>query len=365
VNSAFLKPAVFPVIYRSCEMKRLSCFLALMACSTAVAQTPAAPQAETKAGAAQAAPAKKGEARREERQADRAAAQQKKKQVTLPTPTAEISYGEQPRQKIWFWKAETTQPTPLLFFIHGGGWNGGDHTAVAGLLSPMLKEGISVASIEYRLVPEAQDVEPPVKAPLHDAARALQVVRSKAQEWNIDKTRIAASGGSAGACSSLWLAFHDDMADPNSPDPVARESTRLMTAAVTGAQTTLDPAQMKEWTPNSKYGAHAFKITAPADQSMTVFEAFLAKRNEIMPWIKEYSPYHNVSQGDPPIYLIYAAPPALGQDAKDPTHTANFGVKLQEHCKANGVECELMYPGAPKVKHESVAAYLIDVLKTK
>jgi acetyl esterase/lipase len=350
-------------------MKRLSCFLAMMVCSTAVAQNESAPKTEAKAPAAQAAPATpatpaaKAPTRREARQADRAANQQQKKQVPLPTPTAEIAYGDHPRQKIWYWKADTTEPAPLLFFIHGGGWRGGDHTSVASLLSPMLKEGISVASIEYRYVQQAQEVEPPVKAPLHDAARALQVVRSKAKEWNIDKTRIAASGGSAGACSSLWLAFHDDLADSNSSDPIARESTRLTAAAVTGAQTTLDPAQMKEWTPNSKYGAHAFKITAPADKSQTEFETFLASRDKIMPWIKEYSPYHNVSQGDPPIYMIYSGPPNLGQDEKDPTHTANFGVKLQEHCKANGVECELMYPGAKNVTHPTVAAYLIDVLK--
>ncbi|MEO2047672.1 MAG: hypothetical protein ABGX16_13990 [Pirellulales bacterium] len=56
---------------------------------------------------------------------------------------------------------------------------------------------------------------------MHDAARALQLVRSKATEWNIDKQRIGASGGSAGACSSLWLAFHPDMANPASSDPVA------------------------------------------------------------------------------------------------------------------------------------------------
>ncbi|MFN9957315.1 MAG: alpha/beta hydrolase, partial [bacterium] len=100
----------------------------------------------------------------------------------------------------------------------------------------------------------ADGVIPPVRGPLHDAARALQFVRSKADEWNIDKTRIAASGSSAGACTSLWLAFHPDLADPNSRDPIARESTRLLCAAVSGAQTTLDPRQMKEWTPNSRYG---------------------------------------------------------------------------------------------------------------
>lgn len=58
---------------------------------------------------------------------------------------------------------------------------------------------------------------------------ALQFVRSKAKEWNIDKTRIGAAGESAGDCSSLWLASHDDLADPESEDSVARELTRHYT----------------------------------------------------------------------------------------------------------------------------------------
>jgi acetyl esterase/lipase len=65
-----------------------------------------------------------------------------------------------------------------------------------------------------------------------DGGRAVQFARSKAKEWNIDKARIAATGGSAGAGISLWLAFRDDLADPKSDDPVARESTRLTCAAV-------------------------------------------------------------------------------------------------------------------------------------
>src|SRR6185295_17550271 len=106
----------------------------------------------------------------------------------------------------------------------------------------------SVVSVEYRFVPQAQaaGVKPPVEWPLRDAARALQFVRSKAVEWNLDKKRIGATGGSAGACSSLWLAFHNDLADPKSADPIARESTRLWCAAVLGAQTSLDPRQLKE-----------------------------------------------------------------------------------------------------------------------
>ncbi len=147
-------------------------------------------------------------------------------------------------------------------FTAVAGWGA---TRTASIRKPYLEAGISVAAVNYRYISQAQDVSPPVKAPLHDAARALQFVRSKAGEWNIDKTRIGANGGSAGACSSLWLAFHDDLADAKSDDPIARESTRLWCAAVDGAQTTLDPQQMKDWTPNSGYGGHAFVQGRPGE----------------------------------------------------------------------------------------------------
>lgn len=287
----------------------------------------------------------------------------------LPNPTEyDVAYGPHPKQVLHFWKAKSDRPTPLLLFIHGGGWMaGGRLSGVTPMLPVLLDAGISVASVEYRFIPEAtkDGVVPPVKGPLHDAARALQLVRSKAAEWNIDKQRIGACGGSAGACSSLWLAFHPDMADPNSADPIARESTRLWCAAVTGAQTTLDPQQMKDWTPNSRYGGHAFGFMADPAKRDSQFAEFLAGREKILPWIAEYSPYALVTSDDPPVYLIYSTPPALGQEQKDPTHTSNFGVKLQERCKAEGVACELVYPGAPDVKHATLQDYLLEKLRAK
>ncbi len=285
-----------------------------------------------------------------------------------PPTLANVAYGSHERQVLDFYKADSSRPTPLLFFIHGGGWVAGDKRAV-GQLDKYLAAGISVVSINYRFTTQAQaaGVKPPVEWPLRDAARALQFVRNKAAEWNIDKKRIAASGGSAGACSSLWLAFHDDLADPKSDDPVSRESTRLWCAAVVGAQTTLDPQQMKEWIPNSRYGGHAFSFMSdPKDTNTrdTQFARFLAARAEILPWIRQYSPFEHVTADDPPIYLYYSAPPALGQEQKDPTHSANFGVKLHEKCKSVGVRCELVYPGAPDVKHPTVIDYLLDQLKS-
>lgn len=293
------------------------------------------------------------------------AAAKKTAPVPQPKPTAaNVPYGKHERQVLDFWQAESASPTPLLFYIHGGGWQAGDKNRTGGI-EGYLKSGISVVAINYRFIPQAtaDGVVPPVKGPLHDAARALQFVRSKAKEWNIDKQRIGASGGSAGACSSLWLAFHPDLADAQSADPIARESTRLWCAAVNGAQTTLDPAQMKEWTPNSKYGGHAFGFKGDAEKKLSQFDEFLAKRDTILPWIAEYSPYALVTSDDPPIWLGYGAPPELGKEQKDPTHTANFGLKLKEHCQKNGVACELVYSGAPGVKHATAQDFLIATLK--
>lgn len=270
---------------------------------------------------------------------------------------ANVPYGKHPKQVIDFYKAESDKPTPLVLYIHGGGWRGGSKNGAP--VAPFLSKGISVVSVEYRFTQEAveEGVEPPVKAPLHDAARALQFVRSKAKEWNIDKERIGATGGSAGACTSLWLAFHDDLADKESSDPVARESTRLTCAAVNGAQTSLDPKQMKQWMPNSTYGGHAFGL-AP-------FAAFLEGREKILPWIKEYSPYELVTKDDPAVGLYYRAAPAMGESQPDPTHSANFGVGLQEKCKEAGVECHLIYPGAENVKYPTFDSFLIGKLTEK
>ncbi len=275
-------------------------------------------------------------------------------------PDENVSYGSHRMQVIYFWRAKSDQPTPLLVYIHGGGWSGGDRSVARHMLQPALDAGISVASIEYRTIKDStQDgLVPPVMGPMFDCARALQFCRSKAKEWNLDKTKVGLAGGSAGACTSLWLAFHDDLADPQSADPIARESTRVVCAAVSGAQTTLDPHQMREWTPNSKYGAHAFGIAADANTKTSSFQMFYNARENILPWIKDYSPYELVTNDDPPVGLFYSAPPNLGQEEKDPTHTANFGVKLKEHCDAKHVACDLVYPGAPKVKHPTDSDYI-------
>ncbi len=293
------------------------------------------------------------------------AAQEKKEKKPAPkqpTPTvAKLAYGTHERQVLDFWQAKSDKPTPLVVYIHGGSWQAGDKSGMRGTdIQDFLDAGISVAAINYRYVKQAValKIEPPVKAPLEDAARALQLIRSKSAEWNLNKKRVGATGGSAGACSSLWLAFHDDFADPKSIDPIARESTRLYCAAVDGAQTSLDPKELREWIPNYIYGGHAFGFAK--------FDDFHANRDKVLQWLKEYSPIEHVTKDDPPIFMNYAGqkvPPVLGEKQTDPTHSAVMGLKLEEKLKAVGVEVILVYPGRTHPEYKNSAAYLIDRLR--
>lgn len=265
-----------------------------------------------------------------------------------------VPYGEHPRQVLDFYQAESETPTPVVFYIHGGGWRNGDKKTNP---QAFLEKGISVAAINYRYVTNGveEKVDPPVKAPLEDAARALQFVRSKATEWNIDKDKIGATGGSAGACSSLWLAFHDDMAASDSEDPIARESTRLYCAAVNGAQVSLDPKELREWMPNYNYGAHAFGLGG--------FQELIDERESVLPWIQEYSPIEHVSQDDPPIGLFYVGEvPVVGASPKDPTHSGIMGVKLAERLNEVDVDVVLVTPGVEKPEYRNSTEYLIDRL---
>src|SRR5437899_8020126 len=85
-----------------------------------------------------------------------------------PPDLANVSYGPHERNVLDLWKAKSDRPTPLVIFIHGGGFTQGDKSAVNPvLLDTSLKEGISVASINYRYSTQA-----PYPAPMADSARA-------------------------------------------------------------------------------------------------------------------------------------------------------------------------------------------------
>lgn len=148
-------------------------------------------------------------------------------------------YGPHERNTFDIWLADSDRPTPLVIYIHGGGFVGGDKSRYYDSEDWLrfLDAGISVASINYRFMNE-----PPygILSSMKDSKRCLQFIRYNAEKYNIDKTKIACSGGSAGAGTALWLAFSEDMADVFNDDPVLRESTRVVCAGAFATQATYD-----------------------------------------------------------------------------------------------------------------------------
>ena len=79
-----------------------------------------------------------------------------------------------------------------------------------------------------------------------DVARAVQYLRSHAQRFKLDAPRPGLAGSSAGGCTALRLAFHDDLAKPFA-GALAAASTRPAAVLALDAQTTLDPPEVIRW----------------------------------------------------------------------------------------------------------------------
>ncbi|MGE3313562.1 MAG: alpha/beta hydrolase fold domain-containing protein [Planctomycetaceae bacterium] len=247
---------------------------------------------------------------------------------------ANVSYGPHARNILDFWKAEGEGPRPLLVYIHGGGWVAGDKKQDEGSVKPFLDRGISVAAINYRLT--ATD---PLPAPVHDAARAIQFLRSKGDEWKIRKDRIAVTGGSAGACSSMWLLFHDDLADPNSADPVLRESTRVCAALANAGQTSIDPKVIEGWLgPNVLKHRMIWMSVGEPDMA-----AALKNYDNHHKMYVEFSPYNHVDKNDPPLFMTYSTSTQLpSKDGGHGIHHPEYGLRLKQKSDEVGHECHLV-----------------------
>lgn len=255
-------------------------------------------------------------------------------QAQLKPAVQDISYGPHERNKLDVWQAKSDTPTPLLIFIHGGGWAGGDKADIPPKLrSFMLAHGVSVASINYRYSTQAI-----LPAPVHDAARAVQFLRSKAGEWKLDPLRFGAYGISAGATTTLWLACHDDLADSRGADAVSRQSTRLQAAVGLSPQTCLVPDIVVSWV-GQEVLRHPMMARAVGAKKLDDL------RNPSAAWLKllrEFSAIEHLSSDDPP--LLISNPRMEPLPATTPgsaIHHGIFGIKLRERAQAVGSTCIL------------------------
>lgn len=251
--------------------------------------------------------------------------------ITTPSATFENApYGNHYKNKLDVWLPKNAKSkTPVVIYMHGGGWINGNmvDARISGSLEKLLANDIAVICIQYRLISDAnaQNVYPPVKAPLDDVVKAIEFVKNNAQKWNLDVSKIALSGGSAGACSALYASLWNNC------------ELGIKLVAPSRPQTSLDPKQMKDWIPNINYGAGAFGVKG--------FKNFLAKRNELIPIIEKYSPVSLLEKCDskkaPKFILQYDQKEKRGDIPKDPIHSMLFGELFQQVCKKKNIDCQI------------------------
>jgi acetyl esterase len=270
-----------------------------------------------------------------------------------PKPDAEnVRYGPHELNVLDLWLAKRDGSTPLVLFIHGGGFRSGDKSDLpADRLKMLLANGFSVASLNYRLTDSA-----PMPAAYLDCGRALQFLRANAAKWNLDSKRVASTGVSAGAAISMWLAFHDDLAEPSSDDTVARQSTRLNAIAVENGQSSVDPRfAEKIGIPRPNFERHPgflsfYGITAEEIDTPKAYKLY-----------DEASPITYLTADDPPALLDYGSP---NEEVTEKTplelivHHPKFGIAVKERMDKLGIECIVQYEGQRSGQRVTVADFL-------
>ena len=204
----------------------------------------------------------------------------------------------------------TKEPTPVLMYIHGGGWVGGDKNATLMQLMPYFEMGWAVVNVEYRL--GRVSLAP---AAVEDCRCALRWVISKAKDYNFDINKIVVTGHSAGGHLSLTTGMLPASAGLDRQCPGNNEELKV--AAIVNWFGITDVGDLLDG-PNMK----TYAVT---------WMGSMTNRDEIA---KRVSPLSYVRPGLPPILTIHG-------DA-DPTVPYAHAVRLHEALNKAGVSNQLL-----------------------
>jgi acetyl esterase/lipase len=119
---------------------------------------------------------------------------------------ADISYGDDPRQRLDIYVPEGQGPFPVIVFAYGGSWDSGSKNDYGFVGRALASRGFVVAIPDYRLVPT---VLYPVF--VDDVAAAIGWVNAHAAEFGGNADRLFAMGHSAGAYNVVQAVLRNNL----------------------------------------------------------------------------------------------------------------------------------------------------------
>lgn len=260
-----------------------------------------------------------------------------------------VSYGPYARNTLDVYRPETSNRTPAVIYMHGGGYRRGDKQQF-GQFPLELKElcaqaGITFISANYRFIETD-----PFPAPMEDGKRAIQFVRYMAEEWNLNPDQLVVTGASAGAHIMLWNALKGEQADPESDDPVSRTSSKVAGVACFRGQASKDQQFY-----DPIYGGDQIQ------PNLRMFYGVDEKEELDSPLIRklsyEASAINFVSEQAPPALMIYNnlfSEPFIPAETSlsDVIHHPIHGYLLKQKMDQHGRTCLFRHAGDPIVEGE-------------
>ena len=271
---------------------------------------------------------------------------------TKPAPTYEdVSYGPHPHQRFDIYlPPKGNGPFPVVLW-YGGIWKPAKHPA---RLLYFWDARCAVIAVQTRTMTDAvaDKVSPPIKYVAEDACRGAIRARQRGQVET--QSQADRSGGRvAGALPALYVACAGERADPQSPDPIQRVSTRVTCTAAYRSQPSIDPKRMQEWVPGVEWGAPALGYS---------FAESLKRREELLPLLAKWSPDHLLHRGTPPLYFENEwglTQPANVTATNYKVHSPAWALGFQKLARKAGVVCHVKYLGHPTENYQDIWDFIV------
>ena len=187
--------------------------------------------------------------------------------------------------------------TPLLVFVHGGGWREGSKQDMP--LRALVQAGYAVASVNYRLSPEAR-----FPAQVHDIKAAIRFLRAQQAQLGIAAERIVIVGASAGGHLAALVGMtngHTELEGAVGEHGDQSSAVQGIISLFGASDLTTILAQSTE---------HGRSVRAPALQLLLG-----GQPAEVPALARLASPVFHVDAHDPPLLLIHGdADPQMPPD---------------------------------------------------